>query len=46
MTECDVCKESFDEQEIVIKDCQLSERERYLAFICKDCLQSKEEDTL
>ena len=44
MTLCDNCKESFDEQEIVIKESQLSERERYLVFICKGCLQSKEKE--
>jgi len=44
MNLCDICKESFDEQEIIIKESQLSEREKYLVFICKDCLQSKEEE--
>lgn len=44
MTTCDVCKESFDEQEITIRESQLSERERYLVFICKDCLPSKQEE--
>lgn len=44
MTKCDICDETFDEQEIIIRERQLSEREKILVFVCKDCLPSKEKE--
>ena len=44
MTNCDVCKENFDEQERTIRESDLPDGSKYLAFVCKDCLPSKEEE--
>jgi len=44
MTKCDICNETFDEQEIIIREIQISEKEKSLVFVCKDCLPSKEKE--
>lgn len=41
MNDCDICKESFDEQEIVIRESELPDGSKFLAFICKNCLNEK-----
>jgi len=41
MNNCDICKESFDEQEIEIRECDLPDGSKFLAFICKNCSNEK-----
>lgn len=41
MNNCDICKESFDEQDIEIRECDLPDGSKFLAFICKNCSNEK-----
>ena len=41
MNNCDICKESFDEQDIEIRECDLPDGSKFLAFICKKCSNEK-----
>ena len=41
MNNCDICKESFNEQEIEIRECDLPDGSKFLAFICKNCSNEK-----